>query len=88
MVIFIGFGRKKTPGSSSFTNTRNIFTFVHKRNKTTINRNEIKHNERDKSLQNENKFVFTRLTADQSNKKYGLKFDLDWRLKHSWMLFH
>jgi hypothetical protein len=50
MVIFIGFGRKKTPGSSSFTNTRNIFTFVHKRNETTINRNEIKHNERDKKV--------------------------------------
>jgi hypothetical protein len=29
-----------------------------------------------KSLQNENKFVFTRITADQSNEKYGLKFSL------------
>jgi hypothetical protein len=48
-VILIGFGRRKTSGSSSFTNTRNIFTFVHKQNKTTINKislllsiNEIK----------------------------------------------
>jgi hypothetical protein len=49
-VILIGFGRRKTSGSSSFTNTRNIFTFVHKRNKTTINRNEIKHKERNKKV--------------------------------------
>jgi hypothetical protein len=49
-VIFIGFGRRKTSGSSSFTNTRNIFTFVDKRNKTTINGNEIKHNERNKKV--------------------------------------
>ena len=36
-----------------------------------------------KSLQNENKVVFTRITADKSNEKYWLKFSLDWRLKHS-----
>jgi hypothetical protein len=36
-----------------------------------------------KSLQNENEVVFTRITAAQSNEKYGLKFPVDWHLKHS-----
>jgi hypothetical protein len=83
-VIFIGFGRRKTSGNSSFTNTRNIFTFVDKRNKTTINGNEIKHNERNKKVYKTktNSCIYAPYCWP-IQQNYGLKFSLDWRLKHS-----
>jgi hypothetical protein len=52
-----------------------IFTFVHKRNKTTINRNEIKHNERDKIVyKTKTKLYLRALLLTNPTKNTGSSF--------------
>jgi hypothetical protein len=74
-VISIGLGRRKTSGSSSFTNTKKIFTLVHKRNKTTKKRNEIKHNERNKKVNKTKTNLYLRaLLLTNPTKNMGSSF--------------